>query len=170
MLQMFYPHEYVDSVFSIDYDKLYAKGYRGILFDIDNTLVHHGEDSTTEVDGLFRTIHQAGLKTLLLSNNGESRIQRFIRNIDTLYIANAGKPHPANYLKAVEMMGLRKGEVLLIGDQVFTDIFGANRSGLDSILVRYLRHSEDEKIGIRRNLEKIVLRLYKRNKHYRGRI
>ena len=50
MFKLFYPHEYVESVFSIDYEKLYQKGYRGIVFDIDNTLVPHGADSTPEVD------------------------------------------------------------------------------------------------------------------------
>jgi len=46
MFRLFYPYEYVESVFTIDYNKLYSLGYRGIIFDIDNTLVHHGEDST----------------------------------------------------------------------------------------------------------------------------
>ena len=46
MLEKYYPHEYAQTVFSIDYQKLYKKGFRGIIFDIDNTLVHHGDDST----------------------------------------------------------------------------------------------------------------------------
>jgi predicted HAD superfamily phosphohydrolase YqeG len=54
MLKLLYPFEYVDSVFSIDYKKLYELGYRGIMFDIDNTLTHHGEDSTKEVDNLWK--------------------------------------------------------------------------------------------------------------------
>ena len=83
LFNLFYPHAYVDSVFSLDYQKLYDKGYRGILFDIDNTLVHHGEDSTEEVDALFRELYQTGFRTLLLSNNSRERIQRFMRNIDS---------------------------------------------------------------------------------------
>ena len=53
MFKKFYPYEYVESVFSIDYNKLYNKGYRGIIFDIDNTLVPHGTDSTKKIDDLF---------------------------------------------------------------------------------------------------------------------
>ena len=86
MFKILYPFEYAESVFAIDYEKLYRKGYRAVIFDIDNTLVHHGEDSTEEVDELFRSIHRTGLKTLLLSNNDEPRIRRFMRNIDTLAI------------------------------------------------------------------------------------
>lgn len=170
MLRIFYPHEYVDSVFSIDYEKLYQKGYRGILFDIDNTLVPHGKDSTPEVDALFQRIHAAGLKTLLLSNNSEERIRRFLRNIDSMYIYDAQKPGTANYFKAVEMLGIRKDEAVFIGDQIFTDILGANRSGIDSILVQYIRRRDETKIGIRRNLEKVVLRCYGRSRTCRHRI
>lgn len=95
MLNKLYPYEYVDSVFSIDFNELYKKGYRGIIFDIDNTLVHHGEDSTKEIDELFREIQKIGFKTLLLSNNGEERINRFLKNIRSLYISNAQKPKKA---------------------------------------------------------------------------
>ena len=165
-----YPHAYVDSVFSIDYQKLYDKGYRGILFDIDNTLVHHGKDSTQEVDALFRELHRTGFQTLLLSNNSKERIERFMRNIDSLYIDEADKPNPAAYGKALEMLGLSKEQVVCIGDQLFTDILGANRSGLDSILVRYLRYPGETKIGIRRNLEKVVLRFYLWSPSYRNRL
>ena len=170
MLSIFYPHAYVDSVFSIDYQKLYDEGYRGILFDIDNTLVHHGKDSTEEVDALFQELHQTGFQTLLLSNNSKERIQRFMRNIDSLYIAEADKPNPAAYAKALEMLELSKEQVICIGDQLFTDILGANRSGLDSILVRYLRYPDETKIGIHRNLEKVVLRFYQWSPSYRNRL
>ena len=170
MFKVLYPYEYVESVFSIDYSKLYSKGYRGILFDIDNTLVHHGEDSTKEVDELFQTIHSIGLKTLLLSDNNEERIKRFLKNIDSLYICDAKKPNVTNYLKAVEMMNIKKEEALFIGDQIFRDIYGANRSGIDNILVKYMRYEEETKIGIRRNIEKIILKFYKRNKLCQNRI
>ena len=71
MFKYFYPYEYVDSVFCINYNELYKKGYRGIIFDIDNTLVHHGDDSTKEIDELFKMIQKIGFKTCLLSNNNE---------------------------------------------------------------------------------------------------
>ena len=160
MLGRFYPCEYVDSVFSVDYTKLFRMGFRGIIFDIDMTLVPHGEDSTPQVDALFKNIHDIGLKTLLLTNNDEERVKRFMKNIDTLYICDANKPNPENYLKAVELLGIRKDEAIFFGDQIFVDILGANKSGIASILVKYVTAYEEKNIGIRRNLEKIILKFY----------
>ena len=116
MLKQYYPYAYADSVFAIDYQKIYEKGYRGILFDIDNTLVHHGDDSTPEIDALFQKIQKTGLRTVLLTNNDEERVKRFIKNIDTLYICDADKPDPQGCLKAAEILGVNiektSGEVI----------------------------------------------------------
>lgn len=159
-MKCFYPYEYVEDVFSIDYEALMDKGFKGLIFDIDNTLVPHGGDSTEQVDALFASLNAMGFITLLLSNNNRERIERFAKNISTLYIEEAGKPNPACYHNAVEKMGLSNDEVLVIGDQLFTDIYGANRSHLPSILVKYIGFYKKEKKGIRRNLEKIVLWFY----------
>ena len=70
------------------------------------------DDSTPEIDDLFRKIQRLGLKTLLLSNNDRGRVERFIKNIDTPYICDADKPNPQNYLKAVEMLNIKKEEAV----------------------------------------------------------
>ena len=165
MFKKFYPFEYVESVFAIDYNKLYNLGYKAIIFDVDNTLVHHGDDSNENVDNLFREIHNTGLKTLLLSNNDIDRIKRFIKNIDTLYICDADKPSTVNYLKAIEMLEVKKDEAIYIGDQVFIDIVGANKAGIDNILVKFIGYYTETKIGIKRHLEKIILWFYKNSKY-----
>lgn len=170
MLRMFYPYEYAESVFALDYQKIYRMGYRGLIFDIDNTLVHHGEDATSEIEELFRSIQRIGLKTLLLTNNDESRTKRFLKNMESLYLCDAHKPDTEGYLKAVDMLGIQKKQALFIGDQLFTDIYGANKSGIDSILVRYMRYENETKIGIKRNLEKWVLKLYAFDKSCQNRI
>lgn len=170
MFKVFYPYEHVDSVFSIDYNKLYNKGYRGIIFDLDNTLVHHGDDSTEKVDNLFKEIQSIGLKTILLTNNDEERVQRFIKNINTLYICDAGKPNTVNYLKAVEMLNIKKEEALYIGDQLTVDIYGANRSKIANILVNYIKGKNETKLGKRRQLENIILKFYERSKSFQNRL
>lgn len=170
MLKKLYPYEYVESIFTIDYKRLYEKGYRGVIFDIDNTLVPHGKDSTPEIDNFFKEIRNIGFKTFLLSDNGEKRIKRFLENIDCPYISNADKPKVDNYLKAIEIMGLVNSNVIYIGDQIFTDILGANKSGIANILVKYIGYYDNQKIGIKRNIEKIVLKLYKRSKKYQHRL
>ena len=170
MFKLFYPYEYVDSVFSIDYNQLYNMGYRGLIFDIDNTLVHHGDNSTEEIDELFKTIQNIGFKTLLLSNNNEERVKRFLSNIDSLYICDAEKPKTTNYLKAIEMMNVKKEETLFIGDQIFTDILGANKSGIANILVKFIRNENETKIGKRRQVEKIILKMYQRNRTFQNKL
>ena len=170
MLKKFYPYEYVESIFSIDYQKLFDKGYKGVIFDIDNTLVHHGEDSTGEIDELFKVIQNIGLKTLVLSNNNEARVKKFLENIESLYICDAEKPDISNYLKSLKMLDIKKEEAVVIGDQIFTDILGANRSGIPSILVKYMRKKNETKIGKKRRLEKVILKFYKRNKSCPNRI
>ena len=170
MFWLLFPYEYVDSVFSIDYQKLVQKGYKGIIFDLDMTLVPHGADSTKEIDALFKTVHELGLKTLLLTNNSEERVRRFTKNIDTLYLCDANKPEPEGFLKAVEMMEIQKEETVYIGDQIFIDIYGANKCGIANILVHYVTAEAETKIGIRRNLEKIILKLYRITKFYQHRL
>ena len=169
MMKKYYPAGYAPSVFDIDFEKLYRLGYRGVIFDLDGTLVPHGADSTPAVDALFGEIHRAGLKTVLLTNNDEERVLRFIRHIDTPYVCDADKPAPGGYLKAVGLLGIEKSEAVYIGDQVFIDVIGANNCGVDCILVHYLLHEGETKLGIKRNLEKPVLWLYGHSR-YRNRI
>ena len=169
MLGILYPYEYAPDVFSINYKKLYKMGYRGLIFDIDNTLVHHGDGSTEETDRLFRFIQNIGFKTLLLTNNDEERVKLFIRNIDTDYICDAGKPDPDAYKKALRKLDLKRNQAVVIGDQIFIDILGANSCGIPSILVHYITLPTEKKIGKRRYLEKAVLFFYRKNKKYRHR-
>lgn len=170
ILEKLYPFEYIDSVFHIDYQKLYDKGYRGIIFDIDNTLVPHGSPSTKEIDALFALLHNLGFKTLLLSDNSKIRIEDFLKNIDSPYISNANKPHIENFNKAVKILQLNKDQIVYIGDQIFKDIYGANKCGIDNILVKFIGWETETKLGVRRRLEKIILNIYRFNKSYQNRI
>ncbi|MBQ9827150.1 MAG: YqeG family HAD IIIA-type phosphatase, partial [Lachnospiraceae bacterium] len=157
MLKEFYPYEYKDSVFDIDFQALYDKGYRGLIFDIDNTLVPHGANSTDKVDELFEKLNAMGFRSLMLSNNSEKRIQRFLKNIDALYIHEAGKPDPRACYRAVKMLGMPKNKVVVIGDQVFTDMLCANRAGLACILVKFVGHETETKLGKRRRVEQGIM-------------
>lgn len=170
MFKMLYPFACVNSVFTIDYSKLHNAGYKAIIFDIDNTLVHHGKESTPEIDALFKKLHSMGFKTLLMSNNCRRRIEKFNKNINTLFIPDAGKPCTKNYKKALGMLGVKDTEVIFIGDQLFTDVLGANKTGIPSILVQYFRGNSGKGIGKRRKLENILLKFYYSNNKYRNRL
>ena len=164
MLKRFYPNDYVESVFDIDYQALFDAGYRGIMFDIDNTLVPHGEDSVPEVDELFRTVQAIGFKTILLSNNDKPRIERFLANIDCPYVCDAEKPKARGFVEALARLDLPKNQVISIGDQVFTDVLGANQLGIDNILVKYIGYYDDGPKGKRRAAESVVLGRYLKRK------
>lgn len=156
----YFPNEYLEDVYSIDYDALYDKGYRGLILDIDNTLVPHGADSTPEVDAFMHGLIDRGFKILLLSNNSAERIERFNRNIGAEYISDADKPNPASFHAAINKLGTNADTTIMIGDTTHTDILGANRAGISSILVKYIGYYNKEKKGIRRNLERIMLMFF----------
>ena len=170
MLEKYYPYEYARSVFAIDYKRLYEQGYRGLIFDLDNTLVHHGEPSTERVDKLFAYLNRLGFKTILLTNNDEERVGRFITNIDTDYICDADKPEPKAYLAALERLGLPKEKAVSLGDQMFIDVIGANRVGIPSILVHYIKAPGEVWLGFKRYIEMAVLVTYFLRRKYTHRL
>ena len=104
MFACFYPGEYVDSTYGIDFGALYAQGYRGIIFDIDNTLVPPWRPGRRAGEGFVRKLKELGFSCCLLSNNKEGRVKMFNEDIGVSYIYNAHKPSTGNYRKACEIM------------------------------------------------------------------
>lgn len=162
MLDRFYPDEYLDSTYEIDFDKLYQQGYRGLIFDIDNTLVPHGAPADERAIKLFAHLTELGYGCMLLSNNKEPRVKMFHDAVKIGYIFKAKKPSPKNYRKAMERMHTTTDNTLFIGDQIFTDIYGAKRAGIRTILVKPIHPKEEIQIVLKRYLEKVVLFSYKR--------
>lgn len=160
MFQRFYPKHYVKSTYSINYEKLYEKGYRGIIFDIDNTLVPHGADADERALKLMERLRNIGFQICFISNNKEERVKRFNQKINAQYVFKANKPSRKNYRKAMEYMNTNEKNTVFIGDQLFTDVFGANRAGIDSILVMPIDKAEEIQIVFKRKLERIVLHFY----------
>lgn len=163
MLSRFYPGEYLDSTYMIDFDRLYEEGYRGIIFDIDNTLVPHGAPADERAIALFAHLKELGYRCVLLSNNKEPRVKMFNDAVHVEYIFKAGKPSVKNYVRAMEMMGTDRSSTLFVGDQIFTDVYGANRAGIRTILVKPIHPKEEIQIVLKRYLEKIVLFFYRRS-------
>lgn len=155
LLERFYPDHYLDSAYEIDYEQLYRKGYRGVIFDIDNTLVPHGAPADEKASELFGRLHNLGMKTLLVSNNKKARVSAFAEPLETDYVYKAGKPKRAGYEKAMQKLGMKPERILFLGDQVFTDVWGANRAGMHTILTEPVDPSTDEiQIVVKRWFEK----------------
>lgn len=164
MFKIFYPDDYKASTYLIDFEDLYHLGYRGLIFDIDNTLVPHGAPADVRSMALFGRLRDIGFDTCLISNNQEPRVKPFAESVKSKYIFNAHKPSTKNYKKAMELMGTEKDTTIFIGDQLFTDVWGAKRTGIMSILVKPIHPKEEIQIVLKRYLEKIVLYSYKKNK------
>lgn len=164
LFETFYPDCWMDSTYEIDFDKLYEEGYRGLIFDIDNTLVPHGAPADQRARELFAHLKELGFECCLLSNNQIERVTMFNRDVQVHYIENAHKPSRKNYLKAMELMHTDLSNTIFIGDQLFTDVYGAKRCGMRNILVKPIHPKEEIQIVLKRYLEKIVLHFYRKNR------
>ncbi len=164
LLTMFYPDEIADSAYKIDYKALYKKGYRGLIFDIDNTLVEHGADANEKAINLMHQLRELGFKICLMSNNKEERVMRFNKDINVFYIFDAKKPSTLNYKKAMKMLNTNKKNTVFVGDQLFTDVYGAKRAGIKSYFVKPIGKKEEIQIVLKRYLERIVLYYYRRDR------
>lgn len=160
MFETFYPDHEVDSAYEIDYEALYHKGYRGIIYDVDNTLVPHGAPADERAIALFQRLKGIGYQVMLLSNNKEPRVKMFNDSVNAKYIFKAGKPGRAGYERAMRELGTTTENTLFVGDQLFTDVWGAKRAGIVSYLVKPIHPKEEIQIVLKRYLEKIVLYFY----------
>jgi len=164
MFDRFFPDEWQDSTYEIDFETLYEEGYRGLIFDIDNTLVPHDAPADERSMQLFSRLKKLGFACCLLSNNQLERVSTFNEKVDVRFIEDAHKPAIRNYVKAMEVMGTDKRNTIFIGDQLFTDVWGAKRAGIRNILVKPIHPREEFQIVLKRYLEKIVLFFYRRRR------
>ncbi|MBP3544462.1 MAG: YqeG family HAD IIIA-type phosphatase [Lachnospiraceae bacterium] len=162
MFESFYPTQYLDSTYKIDFEELYKSGVRGVLFDIDNTLVPHGAPADERAKQLFVRLKELGIGVCLISNNQLGRVKGFADSVGAAYIENAHKPSVKGYQAAMERIGCTTENTVFVGDQLFTDIYGANRTGIPTILVKPIHPKEEIQIVLKRYLEKIVLFFYMR--------
>lgn len=134
-----------------------------MIFDIDNTLVPHGAPADERAVKLFARLKEIGFRCCLISNNQEPRVRMFNQKIQVVYICNAHKPSVKNYRKAMELMGTDTGNTVFVGDQLFTDVWGAKRAGIPNILVKPIHPKEEIQIVLKRFLERLVLRSYEKS-------
>ena len=130
MFECFFPDAYMDSTYVIDFEKLYKEGIRGVIFDIDNTLVPHGAPADERAIRLFARLRSIGLDYCLISNNQLPRVKPFADAVQAKFVEDAHKPSRKNYLKAMKLMHVDLDSCIFVGDQIFTDVYGAKRCGM----------------------------------------
>ena len=156
-----FPYVHADSVYGMDFNHIYDLGFRGLEFDIDNTLVGHDAPANDQAAELFKKLKDTGFDLCIISNNNEERVKPFADAVGSRYVCRAGKPWRTGYLEGCRLMGLEKDQVLFFGDQLFTDIWGANRAGIKSVLVKRMYFHERWTIHLKRILEKIIWIFYR---------
>lgn len=163
-----YPRDYYTSTYRIDFEQFYRKGYRGVLFDLDNTLVEHDAPIDERAKELMDRLLGLGYQICFISNNGEERVKKFADAVGATYVFKAGKPLAKGYLKGMELIGCNRSNTLFVGDQIFTDIWGANNAGIRSILVDPIAKHEEIQIVLKRIPERLIKWLYLRKHIKKG--
>ncbi len=130
-------------------------GIRALLLDVDNTLSDgHGLPIAPSVQEHLDTLKAEGFLLCILSNNGEERVGAFAEPLGVFYIAHAKKPSSEGVLRALSMLQVEASETILVGDQLFTDIWGGNRAGIRTALVQPRGGAEPWYILLKRALER----------------
>ena len=165
MIANLFPDQYLESVHDIDYDALMCAGIKNLIFDIDNTLAPFDvAEPYPKTVGLFGGLRAQGFKICLLSNNSYLRVQGFNAPLDVAFVARAHKPAGYGLERAMALIDASRHNTALIGDQIFTDVWCANRNGLVSILVKPIAARDEFTVKLKRRLERYVINLYLRSK------
>ncbi|MFD3447658.1 YqeG family HAD IIIA-type phosphatase [Microbacteriaceae bacterium 4G12] len=159
MLEMFLPNEYVKNVYQITPDALKERGVKGIITDLDNTLIEWDRpNATPQLEKWLQTMKEGGIKVTIVSNNKERRVKDFSDPLELPFIFKARKPMTRSFTKALQSMALKPEEVVVIGDQLLTDVLGGNRLGLHTILVVPVAKSDGFMTRFNRKIERMIMK------------
>lgn len=158
-MALFYPTIYRRRITNLTVDDLHRLDVCGILLDIDNTLTTHDNPVLDErVAVWIATMREAGFKLTVVSNNRDERVRPFAQEIGLDYQARAAKPLSRGYRAAAKAMGLPTHRCVAVGDQIFTDILGANLAGMKSVLLEPIEFETQQKfIVFKRRFERVLL-------------
>jgi len=162
LYRIFCPDRVVESLYDIDFDELQDQGVRGIIFDLDNTIIPwDSADMCPDISEWLRGVVAKGFKVSIVSNNWHKRVKEIALKFDLPFVSRAYKPAKMGFRKALAAMGLEAGETAVVGDQLFTDVVGGNRLGLMTIWVKPLTTREFIGTRLQRRLEKVIVRILK---------
>ncbi|MFD2209241.1 YqeG family HAD IIIA-type phosphatase [Virgibacillus halophilus] len=158
MLNLFLPNQHVKSIFEIQPEDLKRNGIKGIITDLDNTLVAWNQkEATVEVTEWFERMKAHDIKITIVSNNNQERVQFFCEPLSAPFLYSARKPLKRAFKTAAKQMKLEKKQVVVIGDQLMTDILGGNMAGLYTILVVPIVQTDGKITKLNRKIERYIL-------------
>ena len=159
-MSLLYPTVYRRRVTDVRVEELQRLGVTGVLLDVDNTLTtHDAPEVSAEVGEWLCRMQEAGLRPVIVSNNKDERVRPFAERVGVPYVAKAGKPLGRGLRRAAVLLGLPRRQCAVIGDQIFTDILGANLAGMPSFLLEPIEPEVEQRfIVFKRRIERWLLR------------
>lgn len=159
MAGILHPTVFVDTVFDIDLKALKDSGIKAFIFDIDNTLAPYADAVPDEKTAAWiKELRDMGFGVFFASNNNVERVKKFADSVGIPYKAKALKPLSIYLKKACSCMGVTPKETALVGDQLFTDIWGGNWLKMYTILVKPISEVEDGFVKFKRKFERRILK------------
>ncbi|MCM3566538.1 YqeG family HAD IIIA-type phosphatase [Neobacillus mesonae] len=163
MLKEFLPNEHFKSVLEISPEKLKERGIKGIITDLDNTLVEWDRPSATpQLVQWFEDIKKNNIHVTIVSNNNEQRVKAFADPLKIPFIFQARKPLVRAFNRALKQMGIKKEEAVVIGDQLLTDVLGGNRGGFHTILVVPVAQTDGLATKFNRFVERRIMNWFRK--------
>lgn len=160
-----YPNYYCDKVTDITIDLLEQNKIKGLILDVDNTLIDFDRNLLDGAEEWIDKVKKNGIKCIILSNSNKvDKVKKVAETLDINYIYFAKKPLKGGFKKARERLGLESSEIAVVGDQIFTDIIGANRSKMFGILVNPIAKKDIWITRLKRPLEELVIKKYVKTK------
>ena len=170
MLEKLFPDNYYDSIYDIKLSDLKAEGIKGIIFDLDNTIVPRNLSVATEgLKNWLSRLKDEGFEVCIVSNNWKLRVESIAEQLGVPLVARAAKPRKGAFKRALNILGTGRNETVVVGDQIFTDVLGGNISGLRTVLVMPMSNHEAPHTKILRYLERLVMRRWYKTRAQKGR-
>lgn len=163
MYELLCPRIIVKTLYDIELHILQNQGIKGIIFDLDNTIIPWDQpEMSPEIIQWLQGILAQGFKLCLVSNNMDKRVRTIADIFDIPFVARAYKPAKSGFRRAIATMELTPVQVAVVGDQLFTDVLGGNRLGLCTIWVAPLTTKEFIGTKITRRLERVAIQLLRK--------
>lgn len=163
MLERFFPDLTIEKTQDISFEYLNSHGIKGLILDIDNTLVpNHQKDADDSVVRWIERMKDSGIKLCIVSNASQQRVIKFNEKLKINAIHRAYKPGTKKFLEAARLMNLKPDEIAVVGDQIFTDIRGGNKANMTTILVKPIDKNEILFVRLKRYPERFILSHYRK--------
>lgn len=151
----------LNRVTDISTDLLKKYGIKALILDVDNTLsTHHGEVLTDGLEDWLCTMRENGIRLVILSNSKQARVEPFAEKIGLPFISMGLKPLPFKFSSARKLLGTKRRETAIVGDQIFTDTLGGNLYGVTTILLDPIKLESSKSFKFKRKIERAVYKIY----------